>query len=1182
MPSIVFDTRPLQSDKYVDLAPVNDADQSGIYSEALDFAIENSNIYNIALTGPYGSGKSSIIKTYEKTSDIEILNISLACFQLNSNPDEKLTIDDALIEKSILQQILYAAPSELVPYSRIKRIREPKNIIFNAIAVALWIFFIFLTFMFQEVLYSHNLGYGWLAINSITIAYIIAVPIAFTMDICRFLSVSSFKKISLRNGELEVGDDKNDSHLNKNLDEILYFFNKTKYSLVVFEDLDRFGSPSIFVKLREINSLINSSRKRKIKFLYAIRDDMFPNKERAKFFDFIIPVIPVINNSNSLDKIQERLKAHAFHDDINQQFIREVSLYIDDLRLIQNIFNEFWIYQQHLKCATYNKTKLLAILIYKNIYPSDFEKLHYSKGAFFSICDEKAKIIDETKNIILNEIIPLRAKITESDKETILNVEELVKLYLFSIISNFTQGRIFSIVGNGISYDINSSIDIDKFEKIIGETSLSANYMQQNGYQNQQSIGSSIAIENTAYNGSTYFERKELIINKHHLQRVAIQKNIEELEHKADCIEKSSISYLLSSNREKIASICSDNSISEPDLFVYLVLSGYLEEDYHYYTSSFYEGRLSSKDREYLLLIRNAREPDPNYPIDHPEEVSLNMRDTDFDSIYALNVKLIDHLVQKSIKVKLKAVIKYISNNIEKCEMFFEHYWRNSNSVDRFVQDLTSYWSEYAVVTTRLISSARHIACVIKHCSSESIASKMNIDNKLSIYLSENYSLIYNDNLFSSENFDVLKKLEVKVLLLSNAAETPSLFNYCYNNSLYIINSGNITEIFKFFDFDTSDLQYKNYTEIMESSLQYLKKYIDENISHYVDSVIFSENNCTREKPEYILKMLRSEQLSLTQKQKIINSQEYVFTDISELPENIFQYCFTQGKVQYTWENLLYFYNYNNSDSCPEPIEFMALIQQPMLIENLESLIKPPPSEQLLDFSKQLVICDALDLDLYKNLMKLLPYSWLNYPVNLSMDKKKALCSSGKISFNAESLSLSSNDAELLHIFVNKHINEFKKTNNIPLYKDNIDVVVEVLKSLPDISHKIVLIENLSMDILSQSKDIIDLAAQVFIKCKSELNTIDDSIIDFVTYNTSDINSAISILLNIISSSSTDRIKNILSKLPEPYNEINNPNVVINFESTNENTQLINALKKAKLISSSRKNMKNIRVETLP
>lgn len=62
----------------------------------------------------------------------------------------------------------------------------------------------------------------------------------------------------MKEGEIEVIED--NSIFNKHLDEILYFFQVTDYNVVIIEDLDRFGTPSIFLKLRELNQLINESK----------------------------------------------------------------------------------------------------------------------------------------------------------------------------------------------------------------------------------------------------------------------------------------------------------------------------------------------------------------------------------------------------------------------------------------------------------------------------------------------------------------------------------------------------------------------------------------------------------------------------------------------------------------------------------------------------------------------------------------------------------------------------------------------------------------------------------------------------------------------------------------------------------------------------------------------------------
>ena len=93
-------------------------------------------INNIAITGPYGSGKSSIIRTLREDKldgdkNIDCLFISLATLQANDLSDSSETKfknedeEEALnrkIEYSILQQLVYKENTEDVPNSRISRI----------------------------------------------------------------------------------------------------------------------------------------------------------------------------------------------------------------------------------------------------------------------------------------------------------------------------------------------------------------------------------------------------------------------------------------------------------------------------------------------------------------------------------------------------------------------------------------------------------------------------------------------------------------------------------------------------------------------------------------------------------------------------------------------------------------------------------------------------------------------------------------------------------------------------------------------------------------------------------------------------------------------------------------------------------------------------------------------------
>lgn len=135
----------------------------------------------------------------------------------------------------------------------------------------------------------------------------IIILFAFIYKSSRSIIGLSIKKLNLKGTEIEIDKNISKSILNNHIDEIIYFFEATDYNVVIIEDLDRFGKSEVFTKLREINLLINNSKKVKqdVVFIYAIKDDMFLNKDRSKFFDYMLPVIPIVNFSNSGDKLKK-------------------------------------------------------------------------------------------------------------------------------------------------------------------------------------------------------------------------------------------------------------------------------------------------------------------------------------------------------------------------------------------------------------------------------------------------------------------------------------------------------------------------------------------------------------------------------------------------------------------------------------------------------------------------------------------------------------------------------------------------------------------------------------------------------------------------------------------------------------------------------------------------------------
>ena len=128
--------------EYRDLTPVDNIENGDEYIEALKWAFHNNKIKNIALTGPYGAGKSSIIETFLRKDEEDkcivkglppydtikafALKISMATFLkgniVNNDSDEKIKLDSDEIEKGILKQLFYKVEPNKIPQSRYRKL----------------------------------------------------------------------------------------------------------------------------------------------------------------------------------------------------------------------------------------------------------------------------------------------------------------------------------------------------------------------------------------------------------------------------------------------------------------------------------------------------------------------------------------------------------------------------------------------------------------------------------------------------------------------------------------------------------------------------------------------------------------------------------------------------------------------------------------------------------------------------------------------------------------------------------------------------------------------------------------------------------------------------------------------------------------------------------------------------
>ena len=168
-----------------------------------------------------------------------------------------------------------------------------------------------------------------------------------------------------------------------------------------------------------------------------MRDDIFISTDRTKFFEFIIPVIPIINTSNSIDMMLEQGNRLKMDERLDRQFLREVSRYLNDLRLIQNIFNEYAVYVANLETdgeSLLDANKLLALLIYKNVYPRDFELLHRGVGILANILNHQEVFIGQTEATYRDELLKLEERLDTAERQVPIDLKELQYVFAMAVI----------------------------------------------------------------------------------------------------------------------------------------------------------------------------------------------------------------------------------------------------------------------------------------------------------------------------------------------------------------------------------------------------------------------------------------------------------------------------------------------------------------------------------------------------------------------------------------------------------------------------------------------------------------------------------------------------------------------------------------------------------------------------
>ena len=434
-----YQFRALTSNKDVEIKPVT--------LEALQFAIDkNSEVTNVAITGNYGAGKSSVVESFEsKYTDKTFLHISLGQYD-ETIGSEKNGLNNRqinTIEGKIINQLLHQINPNQIRKSIFKTLDAESQI--KPFNISVYVGLVLLLSLYSLNISSWNgliQDFSWLSWTTKPIISLLIVVILFVLIVYGFYFLLKLqkdfgfiKKLSLKAEKIETdieifsNDNSKVSYFDRYLDDVLYLFKQSGANVIVFEDIERFNDSRIFEKLKELNIIINRNRKanhkRKLVFFYLVKDDLFESQERTKFFDFIIPIVPVVTASNSHDILKKMLTEMWEYDSLDKTFLFNISLYLDDMRLINNICNEYLTYKETLSKLPLEREKIFSMVVYKNIFPKDFSLLQRNQGYLYELLNSKEIILKNRREELNSKIKELEKKIEKAEEEQLNDELEL-------------------------------------------------------------------------------------------------------------------------------------------------------------------------------------------------------------------------------------------------------------------------------------------------------------------------------------------------------------------------------------------------------------------------------------------------------------------------------------------------------------------------------------------------------------------------------------------------------------------------------------------------------------------------------------------------------------------------------------------------------------------------------------
>jgi uncharacterized membrane protein yobI len=712
------------------LTPQYLEEEHEVYVSALLDAIEDENVHNIALSGGYGIGKSSILRQFAsllKGRCIEVSLSTLAPVNRRNPENEAVTSGDTTtnkIQREVVKQLLYRESAQKMPLSRFRRIEafSPEWAWRTSCVTGVIITIAFVLTGWVEMLSEKLLG-GRLGTPTMTL--LVFFGASCLVFAAQYLLNGKLNIKEVAAGPATVSLNENEgTYFDKYLDEIVYFFEIADYDIIIFEDIDRFEDATIFESLKELNAILNVSQcvSRPIRFIYAIKDSIFDRGElkkhgrkvdsdsgeivdraksesvrynRTKFFDVIVPVVPFITHASARDHLYQMMKKSGC--DIDDELIDLASQYVPDMRTLKNVRNEHLIFREQIMAhggseLGLSESQLFAMMLYKSTHLSDFEKIRLGVSDLDDLYRVSRHTVEWNINQLSGGVAKLKNEIGQmSELDSRSNqLSSDLEAYVECVLE--AAGCDENLADGTFEFEGQAGVDIAtvKFWRKFIDVPESGALVWRSPYGDhfrftkdnvERGIGVRLNIESWRASDDDKLER----------QITSIDDDINAL-RAADFAELMDRSDLVISDTKSTQSFDSYvRELMSPGLAYELIKSGYITKNYVLYSSLFHAERMTCNAMNFVIHHVDRNVTDVQYDLNDDEVRSIisycGSRRLNESAMY--NITVLNWLIENDSEAADQMIASLEEGGADQVR-FLQSYLNGGSSPDYLVERLTA------------------------------------------------------------------------------------------------------------------------------------------------------------------------------------------------------------------------------------------------------------------------------------------------------------------------------------------------------------------------------------------------------------------------------------------------------------------------------------------------------------